>query len=88
MESDNTTGHSFDKYDEPRLHMERLMKAHLVEFDISVRILIPLESSGIRTVGDLLKCRRDDLLQIKNIGTSSVCRISEFIESLGLNLSK
>lgn len=33
----------FDKYDEPRLHMERLLKAKLVEFDISIRILIPLE---------------------------------------------
>ena len=51
---------SFDKYDEPRLHMEKLMKAHLIEFDLSMRILCPLEKAGIRTLGDLENPERSD----------------------------
>ena len=46
---------SFDKYDEPRLHMEKLLKARLTEFDLSLRILIPLEKAGVKTLGDLVK---------------------------------
>ena len=46
-----STSNEFDKYDEPRLHMERLLKAHLVEFDISLRILCPLEKAEINQLG-------------------------------------
>ena len=61
----------FDKYDEPRLHMERLLKAHLVEFDLSLRILFPLEKAGIKTIGQLLQINRTGLLNIPNIGIIS-----------------
>lgn len=78
----------FDKYDEPRLHMERLMKAHLVEFDISIRILCPLESAGIRTIGDLVKQTKKGLRKIKLLGKTSVETLEKFLEYHGLSLAK
>ena len=77
---------SFDKYDEPRLHMERLLKAHLVDFDLSLRILIPLEGAGIRTLGDLVSQSRGSLKKIKNLGAISVEKIVTFLDSQDLSL--
>lgn len=86
MYADPTTDNSFDKYDEPRLHMERLLKAHLVEFDLSLRILIPLESAGIRTLGDLVKQSKKSLRKIKNLGRISVSHLESFLSGQGLSL--
>ncbi len=69
----------FDKYDEPRLHMERLLKAHLVEFDLSLRILIPLEKAGIRTLGDLVKQDRLSLRKVKQLGAKSIDILETFL---------
>lgn len=77
---------NFDKYDEPRLHMERLLKAHLVDFDLSLRILIPLEGAGIRTLGDLVSQSRSSLRKIKNLGAVSVEKIVTFLSSQDLCL--
>ena len=59
------TLNNFDKYDEPRLHIERLLKVHLLEFGLSLRILCPLEDAGIITLGDLVNKSAKDLLKIK-----------------------
>ncbi len=77
---------SFDKYDEPRLHMERLMKVRLVEFDLSLRILCPLESAGIKTLGDLCKQSKRSLRRIKNLGCISVGTLDMFLRKQGLSL--
>ena len=78
----------FEKYDEPRIHMERLMKAKLVEFDLSLRILIPLEDAGIRTLGDLTKMTRKDLLSINQLGKTKVEKLEKFLEYYLLSLAK
>lgn len=78
----------FDKYDEPRLHLERLMKAHLVEFDISLRILYPLEKAGIRTLGDLVKHTAKELRKINHLGMISVEMLERFLSYHGLSLAK
>lgn len=78
----------FAKYDEPRLHMERLMKARLVEFDLSMHILIPLDNAGIKTIGDLTSKTRMDLMNIRRLGVISVGRIEDFLSYHGLTLSK
>lgn len=78
----------FDKYDEPRLHMERLFKARLIEFDISLRILIPLEGAGIRTLGDLVKQTRESLMKIKLLGRISVDKLESFLAYHNLELAK
>ena len=35
----------FDKYDEMRLHMEQLLSASITDFDIPMRIAIPLDGA-------------------------------------------
>lgn len=79
---------NFDKYDEYRLHMETLMKAHLVEFDLSLRILIPLENAGIRTLGDLSKHSKESLRKINQLGRLSVERLDALMKQLGLSLAQ
>ena len=77
-----------DKYDEPRLHMERLLKTHLMEFDISLRILIPLESAGITRLGHLVKQTRESLSQINQLGRISIEKIESFLAYHGLSLAE
>lgn len=76
---------NLDKYEEPRIHMERLMRAKLVEFDLSLRILIPLESAGIRTLGDLVSKQVGDIRKIKSIGASAVDKLTAFLTYHGLS---
>lgn len=78
----------FDKYDEPRLHMERLLKAHLVEFDLSIRILIPLEDAGIITLGDLTRQTKKSLREIKSLGRISVEKLERFLAYHHLSLAE
>lgn len=78
----------FDKYDEPRLHMERLMNAKLIEFDISIRILIPLESAGIKTLGDLVSQTPESLKKIKLLGEVSIRKLQDFLSYHNLSLAK
>lgn len=79
----------FDKYDEPRIHTETLMREKLVKFDmLSLRILLRLESAGIKTLGDLLKVRRDYLLTIPQFGVTSLRKVEDFLDRLGFNLPK
>lgn len=79
---------NFDKYDEPRLHMERLMKAHLIDFDLSLRILIPLEKAGIKTLGDLVKQSKKHLRTIPQLGRLSVEKLEAMLSRYDLSLSK
>ncbi|MCM1077738.1 MAG: hypothetical protein NC411_10310 [Bacteroides sp.] len=65
--------------------MERLFKAHLVEFDLSLRILIPLEKAGIRTLGDLCRHTRAEVGQIRNIEAVSVKTLEAFLRSQDLS---
>lgn len=86
--SDRPNIKDFDKFDEPRLHMERLMKAHLIEFGLSIRILIPLETAGIRTLGDLTKQTRKSLRKIKSLGRISVEKLESFLAYHRLSLAE
>ena len=79
---------NFDKYDEPRLHMEKLLSAHLIEFDLSLRILCPLETAGIRTLGDLTNHSKKNLRSIKQLGKLSVETLENLLNRLGLSFAK
>ena len=74
----------FDKYDEPRLHMERLLRTHLTEFDLPLRVLIPLEDAGITRLGHLVKHSRKSLLKLNRVGKISVAMIEKLLERLDL----
>lgn len=88
MTSEITYTTEFAKYDEPVLHMERLLKARLVEFNISMRILCPLDSAGIKTLGDLLKQSKRSLREIKQLGKLSVETLEKFLAYHRLSLAK
>ncbi|MBD5183388.1 MAG: hypothetical protein HDS97_00625 [Bacteroidales bacterium] len=77
----------YDKWDEPRLHMERLMRVKLIEFDLSMRILLPLEAAGIKTLGDLCAQSKRSLLKINRINRVTVSKLQDLLCSLGLELS-
>lgn len=76
----------FDKYDEMRLHMEVLLSSPLIDFDISMRILIPLENAGIRRLRDLVCLTREDLLKINRLGVKAVDEMERLLDRLGLSL--
>lgn len=77
---------SFDYYDEMRLHMEKLMSASLIEFDIPMRIAIPLDNAGIRRLGDLVRKSRTDLMSINRIGEKAVDELERILKRFDLYL--
>lgn len=79
---------SWDKYDEPRLHLERFMRIPLVNFNLPLKILIILEGARIRTVGDLVKQSPDSLLKIKYIGHHTVRLLQDFLNYYYLDFQK
>ncbi|MDE6824941.1 MAG: hypothetical protein K2J27_09510 [Duncaniella sp.] len=81
-----TPSDTFDKYDEPRLHMERLLSAKLVEFDLSMRILCPLDAAGIRTLRDLVRQNEKSLRRIGQIGEKSFGILMQLLDRYGLSL--
>lgn len=79
--------HSFDKYDEMRLHMEQLLSASITDIDIPMRLAIPLDDAGIRRLKDLVQLTRDDLLKINRIGVTAANEIERILDRFGLSLS-
>ena len=79
--------HSFDKYDEMRLHMEQLLSVSITDIDIPMRLAIPLDDAGIRRLKDLVQLTRDDLLKINRIGVTAANEIERILDRFGLSLS-
>ena len=77
---------SFDKYDEMRLHMAQLLSASIIEFDIPMRIAIPLDNAGIRRLKDLVCLTREELLKINRIGEKAASEIESILHRFGLGL--
>jgi DNA-directed RNA polymerase subunit alpha len=53
------------------------------ELGLSVRTINCLEERGIRTVEDLLNCRREDLLAISNFGEKTLEDVYQALEKIG-----
>lgn len=77
---------SFDKYDEMRLHMEQLLSSSITEFDIPMRIAIPLDGVGVRRVKDLVRLHREDILKVKRLGEKAADEFEQILERFGLSL--
>jgi len=56
------------------------------ELELSVRSSRCLESENIRTVGDLLSCGEEHLLQVRNFGQTSLEEVNKKLGELGLTL--
>lgn len=66
--------------------MEQLLSSHITEFDIPMRIAIPLDDVGIRRLKDLVCLTRDDLLKINRVGEKSADELERILDRFGLSL--
>src|SRR3989475_12392344 len=55
------------------------------DVSLSVRSVNSLKNSNIRTLGDLVQYREEDLLKVKNVGEKALGEIAELLRREGLN---
>jgi len=63
--------------------LEQKLEWSTAELGLSVRTTNCLDEQGICTIGDLLACRREDLLQIANFGEKTLEDVYKALEKLG-----
>jgi DNA-directed RNA polymerase subunit alpha len=63
--------------------LEKKLDWSTAELGLSVRTTNCLDEQGICTIGDLLACKRDDLLQIANFGEKTLEDVYKALEKLG-----
>ncbi|MDD3588718.1 MAG: DNA-directed RNA polymerase subunit alpha C-terminal domain-containing protein [Thermoguttaceae bacterium] len=66
-----------------RRQLEEKLQMSMAEVGLSVRTTNCLDEQGISTVGDLLKCKRSDLLNIPNFGEKTLEEVFGALEKLG-----
>lgn len=69
--------------DVKRREMNEKLSMSLAEIGLSVRTTNCLDEQGISTVADLLKCRRQTLLNIPNFGEKTLEEVFKALERLG-----
>ncbi len=74
-----------ESYDEESLHMRQLLKAKLVDMDLSVRALNCLKAAEVDTLGDLVSFSKSDLMKFRNFGKKSLTELEELVHNKGLN---
>jgi DNA-directed RNA polymerase subunit alpha len=79
-------------FDEASLHIRQILKARLVDMELSVRALNCLKAADVETVGELVSFHKSDLLKFRNFGKKSLIELENLIKSKGLefgmNISK
>ena len=65
-----------------------LLETRVENIAFSVRTMNLLYTLEIETIGDLVKCRRDDLLKYRNFGKKSLAEIEAWLEAHGLALAE
>ena len=63
--------------------LEKKLGWSTAELGLSVRTTNCLDEQGICTIGDLLACRREDLLKIANFGEKTLENVYKALEKLG-----
>lgn len=62
-----------------------LLNKRIIDFNLTVRALNCLKSADIDTLGDLLKCKKEDLLKFRNFGKKSLSEIEDLLDSMKLH---
>ncbi|MDR3286550.1 MAG: DNA-directed RNA polymerase subunit alpha [Prevotellaceae bacterium] len=83
IETDEAATH--DEFDEELLRVRQLLKQRLVDMELSVRALNCLKAADIKTLGELVKLSRNDLLRFRNFGKKSLTELDELLENLKLS---
>ena len=65
--------------------LRNLLSTRLEDCDLSVRALKCLRCAELRTIGDLVKYNRADLLTFRNFGKKSLTELDELLERNGLH---
>lgn len=65
--------------------LRNLLSTRLEDCDLSVRALQCLRCAELRTIGDLVKYNRTDLLKFRNFGKKSLTELDEFLERQDLH---
>ena len=73
-----------EEFDEEVLHMRQLLKAKLVDLDLSVRAQNCLKAAEVETLGDLVKFNKNDLLKFRNFGKKSLTELEELLVNMNL----
>ena len=63
--------------------LEKKLELSTAEIGLTVRTTNCLDEQGICTVGDLLACKRDDLLAISNFGEKTLEEVYLALEKIG-----
>lgn len=64
-----------------------VLKTRIETLELSSRTLQALEAASIRTVGGLVRKKKDDILALDGIGPKGVEEIIELLTTMGLNLA-
>jgi DNA-directed RNA polymerase subunit alpha len=64
-----------------------VLKTRIETLELSSRTLQALEAASIRTVGGLVRKKKDDILALDGIGPKGVEEIIELLTTMGLSLA-
>lgn len=65
-----------------------VLKTRIETLDLSARTLSALEEANIRTIGGLVRKKKDDILALDGIGPKGVDEITQLLEKMGATLSE
>ena len=65
-----------------------VLKTRIETLDLSSRTLQALEEASIRTVGGLVRKKKDDILALDGIGPKGLDEIASLLEKMGLSLTE
>lgn len=75
---------SNEVYDEEALQIRQLLRAKLVDMDLSVRALNCLKAAEVETLGELVSYSKNDLMKFRNFGKKSLTELEELVHAKGL----
>jgi DNA-directed RNA polymerase subunit alpha len=67
--------------------LREVLSRSIDDVGLSVRSVNSLKNSNIRTLGDLVQYREEDLLKVKNVGEKALGEIAELLRRQGLNFA-
>ena len=65
-----------------------ILKTRIEALDLSPRTLTSLEEANIRTIGGLVRKKKDDILALEGIGPKGVDEIIELLKKIGASLTE
>ncbi|HET7791345.1 MAG TPA: DNA-directed RNA polymerase subunit alpha [Gemmatimonadales bacterium] len=71
--------------DQATARLKDLLGRSIDDVGLSVRSVNSLKNSNVRTLGDLVQYREEDLLKVKNVGDKALGEIAELLRREGLN---